>query len=180
MRAEEPQREDLPTFSSLVGEVMATAERFGHREHVHLTWLAVSRCGVDTAIELVSAGIQNTARSAGMPQKYHETMTRAWVVLVGHASTESSTDDFTEFVARHPELLDTRLLMRHYHPQRWPRPRRDWAGLSPTSRHWNPRSRRPANPARAAGRSAVARHDRRRRLCHGAPCWSGRGHPARR
>ncbi|SDT28440.1 hypothetical protein SAMN04489834_3308 [Microterricola viridarii] len=116
MRAEEPQREDLPTFSSLVGEVMATAERFGHREHVHLTWLAVSRCGVDTAIELVSAGIQNTARSAGMPQKYHETMTRAWVVLVGHASTESSTDDFTEFVARHPELLDTRLLMRHYHP----------------------------------------------------------------
>jgi hypothetical protein len=30
----------MSTFEQLMGEVMATAERFGHREHVRLTWLA--------------------------------------------------------------------------------------------------------------------------------------------
>ncbi|WP_329001635.1 hypothetical protein OHA18_01510 [Kribbella sp. NBC_00709] len=30
----------MSSFEQLMGEVMATAERFGHREHVRLTWLA--------------------------------------------------------------------------------------------------------------------------------------------
>lgn len=105
---------EAPTFSSLLSEVMATAERFGHREHVHLTWLAVSRCGVDTAITVVSEGIQSTARYAGVPQKYNETMSRAWVVLVALAATESGAGDFSELVALHPELLDKKLLIRYY------------------------------------------------------------------
>ncbi len=49
-------------FDDLMGEVMAGAERFGHREHVHLTWLAVRRCGTAAAVELISDGIQRTAR----------------------------------------------------------------------------------------------------------------------
>lgn len=50
------------TFEALMAEVMAGANRFGHREHVHLTWLAVRRCGVAAATDLVSTGIQRTAR----------------------------------------------------------------------------------------------------------------------
>ncbi len=49
-------------FDALMAEVMAGASRFGHREHVHLTWLAVRRCGVAAAVSLVSDGIQRTAR----------------------------------------------------------------------------------------------------------------------
>ena len=48
-------------FEALMAEVMTTAERFGHREHVHLTWLAVRHYGRSTAIDLVSDGIQRTA-----------------------------------------------------------------------------------------------------------------------
>jgi hypothetical protein len=54
-----------PVFDALMAEVMAGAPRFGHREHVHLTWLAVRRCGVPEAVGLVSDGIQRTARYAG-------------------------------------------------------------------------------------------------------------------
>jgi hypothetical protein len=104
-------------FDLLMGEVMASAERFGHREHVHLTWLAVRRYGVPAAVDLIAHGIRRTARYAGAPQKYHTTMSRAWVELVGHHATEPGEgDDFPSFVTRHPALLDKRLLTRFYHP----------------------------------------------------------------
>ncbi|MFB7669064.1 hypothetical protein ACFC1R_34995 [Kitasatospora sp. NPDC056138] len=110
------ETDGLPAFEALMAEVMATAERFGHREHVHLTWLAVRRCGVPAAVGLVSDGIQRTARYAGAPQKYHVTVSRAWVELVGHRVTGHGEGDFGTFADRHPELLDKRLLTRFYRP----------------------------------------------------------------
>jgi hypothetical protein len=52
-------------FPELMGQVMTTAERFGHRQHVHLTWLAVRRYGTPPAVGLVSDGIQSVTRYAG-------------------------------------------------------------------------------------------------------------------
>jgi hypothetical protein len=105
-----------PSFEELMAEVMASAGRFGHREHVHLTWIAVRRCGLPAAIGLVGDGIQRTARYAGVPQKYHATVSRAWVELVGHHALESGDGDFIGFADRHPALLDKRLLTRFYLP----------------------------------------------------------------
>jgi hypothetical protein len=103
-----------PDFEELMAEV--TTGRFGHRQHVHLTWLAVRRCGVPAAVTLVSDGIQRTARYAGVPQKYNATVSRAWVELVGHHAAEHDEDDFDAFAERNPALLDKRLLTRFYRP----------------------------------------------------------------
>jgi hypothetical protein len=100
-------------FDELMAEVMATADRFGHRQHVHLTWLAVRRFGPAAAVTVVSDGIQRTARYAGVPQKYHATVSEAWVRLVAHHADET-TDEFAVFADRYPALLDKRLLTRHY------------------------------------------------------------------
>jgi hypothetical protein len=101
-------------FDELVADVMTRAQRFGHRQHIEVTWLAVRRFGRDAAVDLVSAGIQRTARYAGAPQKYHVTISRAWVHLVAfHIGGETSFDAFVE---RAPALLDKRLLTRHYRP----------------------------------------------------------------
>ncbi|RSS80089.1 hypothetical protein EF918_15030 [Streptomyces sp. WAC06614] len=99
-------------------EVMAGSEHFGHRQHVHLTWLAVRRYGTTAAVGLVSDGIRETARYAGAPQKYHATVSRAWVELVGHhvGGTDDPEPDFDGFADRHPDLLDKKLLTRFYHP----------------------------------------------------------------
>jgi hypothetical protein len=117
-----------PSFEELMAEVMASARRFGHREHVHLTWLTVRRCGVSAAIGVISDGIQRTARYAGAPQKYHATVSRAWVELVGHHALESGEADFTAFAGRHPALLDKRLLTRFYRPATLatPQAKSDW------------------------------------------------------
>ena len=101
-------------FDELMAEATAAARTFGHREHVHLTWLAVRRVGMPAAIALVSAGIQRTARYAGAPQKYHVTISRAWVELVAHHTAEHEQPDFWAFAERNPALFDKRLLTRFY------------------------------------------------------------------
>jgi hypothetical protein len=109
-----------PQFAALMTEAAAGAPRFGHREHVYLTWLAVRRHGVTAAISLVSEGIRLTTRYAGAPQKYNATVSRAWVEAVGHhvaddaAGSRGADDEFAAFADRHPALLDKRLLARHY------------------------------------------------------------------
>ncbi|HEY7594779.1 MAG TPA: hypothetical protein VH969_16625 [Actinophytocola sp.] len=106
----------MTAFQTLLGEVTAGG-RFGHREHVHLTWLLVRRYGVPDATTLMSQGLRRTARYAGAPQKYNETLSRAWVELVGH-HTEASPDesDFGAFAERNPALFDKRLIARFYTP----------------------------------------------------------------
>ena len=106
--------EESTPFAELMGEVMAGAERFGHRQHVHLTWLAVRRFGTDAAVDVVSEGIQRTTRYAGAPQKYNATVSRAWVELVGHHAGQAGAADFGSFADQHPALLDKKLLTRFY------------------------------------------------------------------
>ncbi|MBL1097317.1 hypothetical protein [Streptomyces coffeae] len=112
MTAEQP----ASAFDALMSEVMAGTEHFGHRQHIHLTWLAVRRFGTGAAVGLVSDGIRHTARYAGAPQKYHATVSRAWVELVGHHTATTRTADFDTFAERNPALLDKRLLTRFYRP----------------------------------------------------------------
>jgi hypothetical protein len=101
-------------FDELMAEATAGAAGFGHREHLHLTWLAVRRLGVAAATDLVSDGIRETARYAGAPQKYHVTMSRAWVEMVAFHVAEADAPTFDEFAAHHRALLDKRLLSRFY------------------------------------------------------------------
>lgn len=106
--------EPAAPFALLMSEVMAAADRFGHRQHVHLTYLAVQRYGTAEAVHLVSDGIQRTARYAGNPQKYNVTVSRAWVELVGHHAGRSDAADFDAFASRNSALLDKKLLNRFY------------------------------------------------------------------
>jgi len=109
-------RQAPPQFPQLMAEVMSTADRFAHRQHVHLTYLAVRRYGTAAAIDLVSNGIQAVARYVGAPQKYNATVSRAWVELVGHHAEHSDAADFDTFAERNPALLDKKLLTRFYRP----------------------------------------------------------------
>ena len=101
----------MTTFEQLSATV---GGRFDHRAHVHVTWLAVREAGRPGAITMVSDGLRRTARYAGVPQKYHATVSRAWVELVAHHTEHDPAPDFDTFAARNPALLDKRLLTRFY------------------------------------------------------------------
>lgn len=129
------------TFDTLLAEVTASAGRFGHREHVHLTWLAVRRFGMPAALRLLDEGIRRTATRAGAPEKYHCTLTRAWTELIAHHAEGDGGDDFDAFADRHPALLDKHLLERFYSAAALaaPEARAGWAEPDLTPFPWQTR-----------------------------------------
>jgi hypothetical protein len=88
--------------------------RFGHREHIHLAFIAARQ---GDAADLLRAWIRQIAASHGAPDRYHETITTAWAQIVAHhVRAEPAIADFDSFAARYPALLDKSLLSRHYSP----------------------------------------------------------------
>jgi hypothetical protein len=102
-------------LAALLGQVVPEGGGFGHRQHVHLAFLAVRTYGTSAAITKMSAWIRHIARYEHAPQKYNATMTRAWTEIVGrHVEADPAVAQFAEFADRYPALLDKRLLRQHY------------------------------------------------------------------
>jgi hypothetical protein len=102
-----------PELAAVLTEIVSPGGGFGHREHIHLAYLAVQRHGA-RAPEVVSGWIRQLAAYQRTPQKFHATVTRAWVEIVAHHMAAAPAGDFAAFAASYPALLDKRLLMRHY------------------------------------------------------------------
>jgi hypothetical protein len=91
---------------------------FHHRDHVRLAWRALREWGWDSALVRVRDGIRAFAAYHNASQKYHETMTIAWLAAVAEALKASpGEDDFDRFVSAHPWLLDRDALHAHYSPE---------------------------------------------------------------
>lgn len=105
-------------LAAVLAEVAPGGARFGHREHIHLAFLAVMRYGPARAPEVVAGWLREIAARHGAPQKFHATLTRAWTGLVAHhAAACPPGTGFAAFAERNPALLDKELLNRHYSPQ---------------------------------------------------------------
>ncbi len=59
-------------------------------------------------------GIRLVARRHGAEDKYHETMTRAWLHFVAVHNQRWGADRFDEFIKRNPALLDSGLIQHLY------------------------------------------------------------------
>ncbi|MGI8820738.1 MAG: hypothetical protein ACR2ID_07730 [Chthoniobacterales bacterium] len=97
-----------------------TAAELGHREHLRLAFIYLSRNPFETALAKVETGLQALLAHLGAPpSKYHKTLTRAWLLAVQHFLLSSGR--FTtaaEFLERNPQLLDQRILETHYTRER--------------------------------------------------------------
>ena len=102
-------------LAAILAEIVPPGGRFGHREHIHLAYIAVQRYGPDRSAGAVAAWIRHLAAYQRAPQKFHTTVTRAWVEIVAHhMAAAPAGPDFAAFAARCPLLFDKRLLTRHY------------------------------------------------------------------
>ena len=102
-------------FLRLFHDSNLPGEEFRHRGHLRLAWLVLSRHRKDDAEQIVAREIQRLAVASGSPNRYHDTLTRFWVRLVGHAmenATEAGSID--DLLARFPCLLDKGLPYRHW------------------------------------------------------------------
>ena len=90
--------------------------QFDHRAHVRLAYVYLVEEAPDAATTRMTGALVAFLQHHGLPAtKYHETLTRAWVLAVRHFMERSpGTDSADALLARHPELLDSRIMLTHY------------------------------------------------------------------
>ncbi len=98
----------------ILQRILATRGGFGHREHLELAWTCLDHYDLATAHEAVSTAVRHVAQLHGMPERYHETITRSWVHVVALHRALAPGESFDAFIAAHPRLLTKDLLSRHY------------------------------------------------------------------
>ena len=102
-------------LAAILPAITGPSGEFRHRQHVNLAFWAVRRYGKLEATARICDWIQRIAAYERAPQKYHHTVSRAWVEIVAHhVEADPECGDFAAFAHRHPALLDKRLLSRHY------------------------------------------------------------------
>lgn len=93
-----------------------------HAAHVRVAWIYLNRRAFDEAAACMSEGVKRLNESIGVVNGpdggYHETITQAWLRVIGGRIRSDGADGAAAtseaFLARHGDLLDKRLLLRHY------------------------------------------------------------------
>lgn len=102
-------------LAEILPAITGPAGQFRHRQHINLAFVAVRRYGMPAATGIVCGWIRRIAAYERAPQKYHHTVSRAWVEMVAHhVAADPDCADFGAFADANAALLDKRLLGRHY------------------------------------------------------------------
>jgi len=106
---------DDQEFLRLFHDGNLPGEEFRHKGHLRLAWLVLSRYPTDEASTIVAREIRRFAGANGASNRYHDTLTRFWVRLVGHAMANApEARSIAELLARFPFLLERGLPFKHW------------------------------------------------------------------
>ncbi len=91
-------------------------EAFDHAAHVRLAYIYLCSHSVEAAAERMKRSLLAFLAHLGVEEgKYHETMTRAWIMAVHYFMTESRDGgSAAAFIAANTELLDAKIMLTHY------------------------------------------------------------------
>src|SRR5262249_23729936 len=92
-------------------------ESFPHREHVRLAWLYLRRYPVLEALSKFCEGLKRFAGSLGKADRYHETITWAYLLLIRERMVRTeAAESWVEFAEANADLLDweANILKRYY------------------------------------------------------------------
>jgi hypothetical protein len=92
-------------------------EAWTHAAHVRMAWLYLRRRPPEWVVPAVRERISRYNLSLGNTDGYHETITLAFLRLIGdRIDRDPEVDSFPEFASRNPDLLDRTLsaLIVHY------------------------------------------------------------------
>ena len=107
------------------------AEMFHHADHIRLAWLYLREHNYEAAERRFCDGLVKLAARFGVPEKFHRTLTVAWLRAVHVRITADGETSFEAWLASHPALLDRNFLLRHYSKQRLESPEARLGWLEP-------------------------------------------------
>ncbi len=103
---------------SALQQILEQGGRFGHREHVQLAWTYLRALPREPARDAMRRSIRHLAQAHGAPDRYHETLTLAWMDVVDlhldRGARDRFGESFEEFIKHNERLLDRHLLRHHY------------------------------------------------------------------
>lgn len=90
--------------------------QFPHRAHVRVSYELLERHAFPEALLHLARGLRRLAAQAGRPEVYHETITAAFLALIGERRLRGRFADWEDFAARNPDLFRKEFLEDVYEP----------------------------------------------------------------
>jgi hypothetical protein len=97
-------------------ETCALAEReFGHTGHVRAAYLYLQKGDFAATLARMQRAIRQYAAFLGKPDRYHETVTVAFLALIQqHVCERGNAGNWEAFARENPGLLEPKVLLRFY------------------------------------------------------------------
>jgi hypothetical protein len=106
-------------FARAFEEGSVTPAQFDHVAHVRVAWVYLREAGsMDAALCRMRDAIRRFAAAAGVPQKYHETITVLWMRLLAEARDAGASGELADVLRDHPALSDKDLPLQYYSRER--------------------------------------------------------------
>ncbi len=92
------------------------ADLFHHEQHVRVAWSFVCRHGMPVAIGAFSDAIKRFAAAKGAHGLYHETITWAFLLIIGERQARQPASTWADFARVNADLLSWKpsILERYY------------------------------------------------------------------
>ena len=104
------------TFKTQFETCTTAPPEFNHRAHIRLAYLYLCEDDTEAAYQKMRHSLKAFLRHHGVdPSKYHETMTRAWILAVKHFMVNSTSAlSANDFMQKNLRLLDKQIMLTHY------------------------------------------------------------------
>jgi hypothetical protein len=109
----DPALSSNDSFLAAFLDVRLAPAAFTHREHVRAAWLLVQRMPPDCAADRMCDALAILAQRCGAPEKFHRTVTEAFVRLIAGRGRAPSWEAFA--AANTDLLLDGRRVLARYY-----------------------------------------------------------------
>jgi len=89
---------------------------FDHEAHVYAGWLYLREFPLAEAIARFTAALQRLTARLGVPEKYHETVSWFFLLLIAERRALSATDGWSDFRSNNDDLFrrNNNVLARYY------------------------------------------------------------------
>ena len=86
---------------------MLDAAQFDHRTHIRCGWIYLTKFGLLEGMSRFSSALKAFAKAKGAPNRYHETITLAFLLIINERiARENNAEDFERFASANPDLFD--------------------------------------------------------------------------
>lgn len=104
-------------FKDRVEKLTFPVEEFDHKAHLRLAYIYLAGNSIHESVKLMRVALYGLLKHAGMEpkEKYHETLTQAWIFAVFHFMRCSDGSSSSEhFLNDNDVLLNPKIMLTHY------------------------------------------------------------------